>query len=367
MRLLYVDPLGGEGGLGGYSDCLIRAYRDRGHQVTILTSVAAARAGFPPSWKTQTVYGAAFSRDRGQGRRALAYLVGCVRTLPRVLTHDALLHHLPHMAPIDAVTLWAARLAHCRVVLVAHDPRPLRHVPMERWYRSYFRQGDVVLVHGPAARSDLLEYGVESSRVRMVAHGDFLPRSVLSAAAAHASLGITAPLRRPIAAIVGNLKPGKGIRRVVAAASAANLGLGSLLVAGKPQNDNALTAFLQHPQPLPLELKTVFGRLTVEQELAAYSLADVVLALYDSGYSSGVVATAHALGKPVILTDVGDLARQAGPVDVVLSPDWTPAALAAAIGQVLESDETTPIFELGTSAMTPWQRHVDVVSEALER
>lgn len=77
----------------------------------------------------------------------------------------------------------------------------------------------------------------------------------------------------------------------------------------------------------------VLRRLSEQEECAAYSLSAVVLAVYDEGFSSGVVATAHALDRPVVMTDVGDMARQAAACDVVLSPGWQPHDLVAAVNQ----------------------------------
>lgn len=73
----------------------------------------------------------------------------------------------------------------------------------------------------------------------------------------------------------------------------------------------------------PLMIARVDRRMSDLEEPAAYSLADVVLAPYESGYSSAVIARTHSMGKPVVLTDVGDLAQQALPDDVVLPVDYS--------------------------------------------
>ena len=94
--------------------------------------------------------------------------------------------------------------------------------------------------------------------------------------------------------------------------------------------------------------------MTEREELAAYSLADVVLTLYDSAYSSGVIARSHALGVPVVMTDVGDLSRQSAPTDAVVGAHYSDEELARAIARVLGPQATSPNLE-------PWQAHVHAV------
>jgi glycosyltransferase involved in cell wall biosynthesis len=370
MRLLYVDPLGGEGGLGGYSSELVNAYVRAGHSVTVATSRAAAAAGFPEGCDVQPIFGRAFDRDLAAWRRAAAYFLGNLLTVRQAARHDVVLHHLPHVPPLDAATLWALRRVPRPVAMVVHDPRSLRDAPLENWYRWYFQQGGLLFVHGPVARADVLAHGVDPARVCVVQHGDFAPRVPLSQSKALATLGLSAPLRHPVGLIVGNLKPGKGIRRVVTAAEAVGMPLGTLMIAGKPQNDDDLARFLGRHSPASLDVRAMLQRLTPEQEFAVYSLADVVLALYDSGYSSGVVATAHSLGTPVLLTDVGDLALQAGPNDILLPPNWAASDLSNALEKCLSRTSVPADDRLRRSrrdsAATPWDDHVERVCALVE-
>ena len=91
-----------------------------------------------------------------------------------------------------------------------------------------------------------------------------------------------------------------------------------------------------------IQVVRVDRRMSDLEEKAAYALADVVLALYESGYSSGVIARAHSMGKPVVLTDVGDLALQAHPGDAVLPVDYTADQLREAIGRCLRARVEAP-------------------------
>jgi hypothetical protein len=99
------------------------------------------------------------------------------------------------------------------------------------------------------------------------------------------------------------------------------------------------------------------------EERAAYSLADVVLTLYDSGYSSAVIARAHSIGKAVVLTDIGDMAKQAGLSDTVLPSDYTAGQLRSAVDRCLRAV---------TEAPTEWDRgawlfHAESVLARLHR
>jgi len=103
--------------------------------------------------------------------------------------------------------------------------------------------------------------------------------------------------------------------------------------------------------------------MTDEEERAAYSAADVVLALYESGYSSGVTARAHALRRSVVMTDVGDLRRQAGPRDAVVAADATREELNHAIADVLAR---VPPPAVSSVATTEWDEHVRDVTARLD-
>ncbi len=93
------------------------------------------------------------------------------------------------------------------------------------------------------------------------------------------------------------------------------------------------------------------------EEQSAYSLADVVLTLYDTAYSSAVIARAHSIGKPVVLTDIGDLAQQASPGDVVLPFDYTAEQLRGAVARCLQGNSSAPVtWDLGA-----WRFHAESV------
>ncbi len=205
--------------------------------------------------------------------------------------------------------------------------------------------------------------------VRIARHGDFAPATPVSAQRAHEILGIERSFDGPVVVIVGNLKPGKGIRRVVAALRDTPLPVGTLLIAGKPQNDDEINEFLESHAGEDSRLHLILKRLTVTEEHAVYSLADAVLALYESGYSSGVIATAHAVGRPVVLTEVGDLPIQRGSHDELVRADWSAAELDHALSgiwarrQPSEVGEANPVSRDGLD-LEAWREHVLAVTEA---
>ena len=363
MRLLYVEPLGVTGGMGNYNAQLIRAYSRAGHAVDLLTAAPSGPSAAPES-RTSRLMRFAFDTSRPRVFRALSYIAAQAGTLLRAaeLKSEGVVIHFLHWPAVDYASLQLHRFMGRRIIIVAHDPFPAGGRTPTGCYRRSHRLADVVVVHGPKAREDVLRLGVSPGRIVVAPHGDFQPIAGLAPDDAARRLGIEKPPRRPLALIVGNLKPGKGIARAVAALADPDSPIRTLLVAGKKQGTWDLAAALQMPPHSGLVLIRRDQRMSDEEELAAYSIADVVLALYEQGYSSGVIARAHALGRPVILTDIGDLTTQSNSRDVVLPASYRAADLRAAIRLALEDG--------GASSQVrtedPWDAHVKAVSAALK-
>lgn len=219
------------------------------------------------------------------------------------------------------------------------------------------RGASLIVVHGRHAERDILRLGVAKRKLARCGFGDFpAPESVSD----HADLKLLGlrDLRRPVAAIIGNLKPGKGIARAIAAMDASTSPVHTLLVAGKQQGTWPLDEEIA--KAIHLNVVRIDGRLSLEQELAAYRLSDVVLVLYEWGYSSGVIARAHSVGRPVVLTDVGDLAEQRGDRDVVLGPGYSSLDLSLALAKVLNESRHGLRIDL-----EPWDQQAQTVADRL--
>jgi len=346
VRILYVEPLGVRGGMGHYNDALITAYEQAGASLEVVTSSHDPSYAFRADVHVSRFFRLALDRSKPRVLRAMGYVGGYLGCLRLARRSDVAVLHILHRPAADRLALKAFRRLGCRLVLVAHDPEPVLASQRGSAYQGCLRLFDLVVVHGPKARADVIAQGAPDDKVVVAPFGDYRATLPLDSAAASRALGLP-NLVRPTAAIIGNLRPGKGIRRARQALEVVPSPVRTLLIAGSKQGDWDLQDAARTSEKSPLQVVRVDRRMSDLQELAAYSVTDVLLALYDSGYSSAVIARAHSMGKPVVLTNVGDLALQAHTDDVVVAADYTAAELREAIERCLRAS---------TEAPTDWDR-----------
>ena len=358
LRVVYLEPLGITGGMGHYNDQLAGAYRRSGFTVQVVTTTASRYLADMVRVRRSRAYACFLRRDLPALVRGAAYALGNARTLGSSLRADIVVVHFLHQPLIDYLLLRSLSLLRKRLVHVAHDPQPVATMHPGPMYRRCLGLFDVLVVHGPAAKRDLLALGADETRIVMARFGEFRPMAPMTRDEALSTLGLL-DLPAPTAAIIGNLKPGKGVQRALEALDAPNPVISSLLLAGQRQGKWDLAGVLARHTGTTVRVVHVDRRMTDEEERAAYSAADVVLALYETGYSSGVTARAHALRRSVVMTDVGDLRRQAGPRDAVVAADATREELNHAIADVLA--RVPPAVP--SVATTEWDEHVrDVIA-----
>jgi glycosyltransferase involved in cell wall biosynthesis len=341
MKILYIEPLGVVGGMGHYNEALVAAYEQAGASLEIVTGSRDASRGSRANVYVSRFFRLALDRSKPRALRAMGYLGGYLGCLRLALRSDVVVLHFLHRPAADRWALKAFQWLGCRSVLVAHDPQPVLSSQRGSAYQRCLCLFDVIVVHGPKARADIVGQGAPDDKVVVAPFGDYRATPPLDHAAACRALRLP-EMAHPTAAIIGNLKPGKGIRRAREALDALRSPARTLLVAGSKQGDWDLEDALRTSEGSQLRIVRVDRRMSDLQEWAAYSLADVVLALYDSGYSSAVVARAHSMGKPVVITDVGDLAMQARPGDVVLTVDYRADQLREAIERCLRASVEAP-------------------------
>jgi glycosyltransferase involved in cell wall biosynthesis len=342
MRILYVEPLGVVGGMGHYNEALVTAYEQAGASLDVVTSSHDASCGFRASVHVSRFFRLALDRSKPPILRAMGYLGGYLGCLRLATQANIVVLHFLHRPAADRLALKAFRRLGCRLVLVAHDPQPVLSSQRGSAYQRCLGLFDLIVVHGPKARADIVAQGAPGDKVIVAPFGDYRSTQPLEPAVACRAL-VLSDMANPTAAIIGNLKPGKGIQRARQALETAPSPVRTLLIAGSKQGDWDLEDALRTSEGSQLRIVRVDRRMSDLEEWAAYSQSDVLLALYDSGYSSAVIARAHSMGKPVVLTDVGDLALQARPGDVVLTVNYTADQLREAIERCLLAGVEMPI------------------------
>jgi glycosyltransferase involved in cell wall biosynthesis len=252
------------------------------------------------------------------------------------------IHLLPRRQPRDS----KARPPGPRLVLTAHDvlprePRPGQLAAQRRLYERF----DAVVVHSEHGRGRLLGLGVDPARVHVIPHGALThlatPRAFTHLAApstappmggqAERSVGtLSGPppdVAGPVVLFFGLLRPYKGLDVLLRAwRGMRSRPPAELWIVGMPRMD--VTRLLADPPP---NVRFV-PRFIPDTELPAYfTRADLVVLPYLEADQSGVLFTALAFGKPLLLSDVGGFPEVAttGAARTVSAGD------AAALGEAL--------------------------------
>jgi glycosyltransferase involved in cell wall biosynthesis len=236
----------------------------------------------------------------------------------------------------------SARAGRPPLVLTAHDVLPREGGARRRAaQRRLYDRFDAVVAHTEHGRLRLTEeLGVDPERVHVIAHGAF----------AHlAELPVAPPpfaTDKRVVLFFGLLRPYKGLDVLLQAWR--GIDDAELWIVGMPRMDvAALTA------DAPPNVRLV-PRFVADAELPAYfARADLVVLPYREIEQSGVLFTALAFGKPLLVSDVGGFAELAerGAAHAVAPGD--PRALHDALTQLLA--DPAALAALGQRALAAAQ------------
>jgi glycosyltransferase involved in cell wall biosynthesis len=219
------------------------------------------------------------------------------------------------------------------LVLTAHDILPREAGPARRRaQRRLYERFDAIVVHSAHGRARLVdELGVPASRVHVIPHG-----ALVHLRADGGTAALPAPTHsateQPVVLFFGLLRPYKGLELLLDAWRSVRHP-GELWIVGAPRMD---VRRLHERAGTGAGVRFV-ERYVSDAELAAYfARADLVVLPYHEADQSGVLFTALAFGKPLVLSDVGgfpELARETGAARTF--PAGDAAALALAMEQLL--------------------------------
>lgn len=292
-------------------------------------------------------------------RHAVGDPGGRLRTVSKLAEHvPDMLHYRRHARSADVVHFqWLPVQGVDRrllptgrpLVLTSHDvlprePRPGQLAAQRRLYDRF----DAIVVHSEHGRSRLVdELGVEGARVHVIPHGVFThlaagrevskkggdSRADLTLSPARARegwVGSSIENNNPVVLMFGLMRPYKGIDVLLQAwrgvDDQAPIEDAELWIAGLPKMD---ISALQSGAPANVRFDPHF---VTDDELPAYfERANLVVLPYLQADQSGVLFTALAFGKPLLLSDVGGFPEMAdtGAARIV------PAGDAPALGQAL--------------------------------
>jgi glycosyltransferase involved in cell wall biosynthesis len=332
MRVQVVDP---SAYTPPYDHALCSALARAGAEVELVTSrFAYGTAPSPDGYAVRELF---YRHARGEAGSRLRLATKLVDHVPdmlalRRLADAAEIVHFQWLAvqPVDRHLL-----PRRPTVLTAHDilprePRPFQVRAQQRLYAAV----DAVIVHSQFGRDRLVgEVGVEAAKVRVVHHGalDYLAR--LRPGELPAELRGT---DRPVVMFFGLLRRYKGVDVLLDAWRELSAEA-ELWIVGRPR---MAIERLVAAAPATVRWAT---RFVPDDELAAcFRRADIVVLPYldtDRFDFSGVLATALAFAKPVVVSDVGGFREVADLGAARLVAPGDAGALAAALRALLASSQ----------------------------
>jgi glycosyltransferase involved in cell wall biosynthesis len=229
---------------------------------------------------------------------------------------------------------------HPPLVLTAHDVLPREGGASRREaQRRLYDRFDALVVHSDHGRARLThELGVDAARVHVIPHGVFAHLAEESAAGASAP---PPPFHtdKPVVLFFGLLRPYKGLDVLLDAWK--GIKDAELWIVGMPRMDiSSLLADLDRAVADRLVAATssvrFVPRFVSDAELPGYfRRADLVVLPYRESEQSGVLFTALAFGKPVLVSDVGGFAELAAAGAARAVPPGDASALHGALVELL--------------------------------
>ncbi|MBF6619503.1 MAG: glycosyltransferase family 4 protein [Patulibacter sp.] len=323
-----------------------------------------------------------YAVERGFYRRALGPAGSRVRQLTKLPQHPCDMWRLARSSraadvvhfqwlPLQAVDLrllgprsplpWRGPL-----VLTAHDVLPREAAPGQRdAQRRLYARMDAVIVHSRHGRDRLVDdLGVPDAKVHLIPHGAFAHLTELEPAPLPDELATTPP-GRPVVLLFGLIRPYKGLDVLLEAwrALAAEGDPGAdLWVVGLPKTDIAALR-----QDAPPSVRFVDRFVSDAETAAVFRRADVVVLPYREIDQSGVLFTALAFGRAMVLSDVGGFPEVAAEGAAELVPAGQAGALAATLRAVLDDAARRDALADRSAALAAGPYSWDAIAAAHQR
>jgi glycosyltransferase involved in cell wall biosynthesis len=342
VRLHVVDP---SAYTPPYDHALCAALAAQGAEVELITSRFAYGPVAPAEGyvRRELFYRAALGPPASRVRMALKlaqHVPGMLRYRRAARSADVVHFQWLAVQQLDRYLLPSRRLGALSsggdrrrpLVLTAHDVLPREPRPGQlRAQRRLYERFDAIVVHSQHGRRRLTqELEVPKERVHVIPHGAFM--HLARGASQRPAPPLPFQTGRRVVLCFGLMRPYKGIEVLLQAWKdpAAPTGDAELWIAGMPRMDiSALVA------SAPQGVRFV-PRFIGDHELPAYfRRADLVVLPYLQADQSGVLFTALAFGKPLLLSDAGGFPEMAGTGAARIVPAGEAHALAVALRELL--------------------------------
>jgi glycosyltransferase involved in cell wall biosynthesis len=373
LRVVLYEP-SGHGGICHYTYQLAQSLTGHGARVTVVTTASYELAHLPRSFRLEFLFkpsrlkvlvdrrirsltrrpGRRRSNDAAAGRRTLDRLRLIRDRFRKLMAVLRFLLQRPDVIHFQSVNRWEDRrflrlLSRLGfpVLYTAHDLLPHgSDLPSDhRALQAIYQTADQIIVHAEQNKRELVGlFEVEPRRVQVIPHGsyDFLfARGRPSKEEARRRFGI--PSGRRVVLFFGIIKRYKGLEYLVQAFETVREHLhdAMLVVVGSIYNGDA-DSFDEYSRLIDGlrgrdDVLCVPEYVPVEDVGDYLRAADLVVLPYTKTYHSGVLLSAYAAARPVVVTDTGGLAEvvEDGKSGFVVSPRDA-AALAGAILRALD-------------------------------
>jgi glycosyltransferase involved in cell wall biosynthesis len=316
-----------------YDHALAAALAAAGAEVDLFTSrFAYGPVAAPAGYRREELFYRLAARVGDARVRRLVKLAGHVpgmlRYRSRAAAADVVHFQWLTVQHLDGLLL-PPRRDRRPLLLTAHDILPREARPGQRAaQRRLYRRFDAVVAHSEHGRRRLIEeLGVEADRVHVIPHGVFA--HLAEQPVAEGPLG-EPPFQSdvPVVLCFGLMRPYKGLDVLLDAWR--GIEGAELWIAGMPRMDI---------EPLraaaPPNVRFV-PRFIGDAELPAYfRAASLVVLPYREIDQSGVLFTALAFGRPLLLSDVGGFPELAATGAARIVPAGDAAALHGALASLL--------------------------------
>lgn len=349
MRVHVVDP---SAFTPPYDHALCRALARAGAEVELHTSrFAYGRVAAPEGYERCESFYRRAARVRGARARRLAKLAEHVPDMLRY-RRTALAADVVHFQWLTVQHLDGLLLPDRPRLLTAHDilprePRPGQRAAQRRLYDRF----DAVVVHSEHGRRRLTgELGIDPDRVHVIPHGVF---EHLAETQGDEPAAPPFETEKPVVLCFGLMRPYKGIDLLLEAWQ--GIEQAELWIAGMPRMDiEGLLA------AAPANVRFV-PRFIGDRELGSYfRRADLVVLPYREVDQSGVLFTALAFAKPLLLSDVGGFPEVARTGAARTFPSGDAPALHAAMVELLANPraraEMSGCARQATSGEYSWEQ-----------
>ena len=277
------------------------------------------------------------------------------------------LWHRPHIIHFqwvadpteDYYLIVLLQLLRFKVIYTAHDVIPHEHdTPENRTaFNRIYQRVDKIIVHAKSIKKEITRlFNVDKNKIYVVPHGSndlFFNHQNLSKKAARQVLSI--PIEKRVILFFGSIRRYKGLEYLIEAFKDVRDGVGNvmLLIAGQI-HDGEPAAFHYYSNLIGQlaccdDVMCINEYIPLEQVKNYFSAADVVVLPYIQASQSGVLLSAYAAGRPVIVTDTGGLSEvvENGRSGYVI-PSKDVKALVRAITDIMQ--EPTLRENMGTYA-----------------